>query len=425
MLNNIKQLLILGLLAFAFWGIYNYFANNQKVVLVSESKEESLNTDALTILYETSAESGEYQATSDTSWLTDGYKFNSELTTCLYGSEISWNKDTSTVEVYATSGDLCYVYFDVLTLADICSEISFSECIITELYTTDGEENLYYHDGSGDYSNANLEARDNSYRFSGASEEVDNFVCFGSDDATCPSDNLYRIIGVFNDSGEYQIKLVKYDYATVDLLETDGAYRNNETTPNSTYKGYLSSIPTYYWNNATGTTIWTESNLNLINLNTNFLNNIGSKWSSLIASHTWIAGGNTYTNFNTADAFGIYTYEIINPTSSTVYNGKVGLIYLSDYVYGISPEYWQNTMATNSSSEAATNYNWITMGQNEHTMNPLDGVSGNVLGITYRGNIGGDDVSRFAFAVRPAFYLSSSVTLVSGNGTESKPYRIA
>ena len=44
---------------------------------------------------------------------------------------------------------------------------------------------------------ADQEAEDNSYRYAGANPN--NYVCFGSDEETCPADNLYRIIGVFGD----------------------------------------------------------------------------------------------------------------------------------------------------------------------------------------------------------------------------------
>ena len=43
---------------------------------------------------------------------------------------------------------------------------------ITSLYTSDGENGLYYHDGSGSYTNASEEAGDNSYRYSGGDYKV-------------------------------------------------------------------------------------------------------------------------------------------------------------------------------------------------------------------------------------------------------------
>ena len=93
---------------------------------------------------------------------------------------------------------------------------------IQNQYTTDGENGLYYHDGVGSYTNADQEAGDNSYRYAGANPN--NYVCFGSTESPCPEENLYRIIGIFDDDKDtnYQIKLIKADYVTNVMLGTDG-----------------------------------------------------------------------------------------------------------------------------------------------------------------------------------------------------------
>ena len=115
-------------------------------------------------------------------------------------------------------------------------------------------------------ANLNME-----YAGGGKWSRVNNFVCFGSITNPCPTDNLYRIIGVFED----KVKLIKYDYATSALLGTDGDYASSSTLNSTYYKGSLTSIDTYYWNNVTKENTWSESNLNKINLNTNYLNNDG------------------------------------------------------------------------------------------------------------------------------------------------------
>src|SRR5699024_5513980 len=54
--------------------------------------------------------------------------------------------------------------------------------------------------GIGTYTNADQEAGDNSYHCAGAS--LNNYVCFGSDEEVCSNDNLYRIIGAFDDDND-------------------------------------------------------------------------------------------------------------------------------------------------------------------------------------------------------------------------------
>ena len=162
---------------------------------------------------------------------------------------------------------------------------------ITNLYTEDGENGLYYHDGVGSYTNADQEAGDNSYRFSGANPN--NYVCFGSTESPCPEENLYRIIGTFDDDKDsnYQIKLIKSDYTTSAMLGTDGRdYYGAYPYSTSNYKGSMdtSTIAAYRWNNDTsvstlGSNNWTTSEFNTINLNTNYWNYLGPTWQNLIA----------------------------------------------------------------------------------------------------------------------------------------------
>ena len=54
----------------------------------------------------------------------------------------------------------------------IQSKVNLASYITDTLYTEDGVNGLYYHDGVGDYVNADQEAGDNSYRFSGGDYQV-------------------------------------------------------------------------------------------------------------------------------------------------------------------------------------------------------------------------------------------------------------
>ena len=119
---------------------------------------------------------------------------------------------------------------------------TLAEYVVSQYSGTQGENGIYYHDAS--LANG---AGDNSYRYAGASESVNNFVCFGSTTSPCPTDNLYRIIGVFGENnhgvtGKQLVKLIKYDYATSNLLGTDGDYLGTSAPDSTYYKGSLSSI---------------------------------------------------------------------------------------------------------------------------------------------------------------------------------------
>ena len=298
-----------------------------------------------------------------------------------------------------------------------------AEYVISQYTGTQGENGIYYHDSS--LTNG---AGDNSYRYAGANPN--NFVCFGSTASPCPTDNLYRIIGVFGEnyhgvSGKQLVKLIKYDYANSNLLGTDGDYANSKT-PNATYyKGSLSTINTYYWNDA-GINIWSESNLNKTNLNTNFINNIGATWVDKIATTTWKVGGTTPDNIMNAVPSVAYTNEITNPAENTTYSAKIGLMYASDYGFGAVPETWTtiiNYYGEKINGTPISSQNWMSMGYNEWTISHLLVLDNVVYTLDYLGHVGNMSI-RDSYGVRPVFNLLSSVTYASGDGTLSNPIRI-
>ena len=306
---------------------------------------------------------------------------------------------------------------------------------IKSKYTSQGSNGLYYHDAS--LTNG---AGDNSYRFAGASDAVNNYVCFGTNTTPCPTDNLYRIIGVFGD----KVKLIKSDYATKALLGADGDYGKMYTAnslDNSNYKGNnLTNIAGYTWNYKNDTSInrgygsntWSTSLLNKTNLNKNFITNIGADWANKIDMTTWKVGGNTLANIVEQPAKTVYQNEIVSPVTTnatdnaTEYKAKVGLMYVSDYMYAAPQDKWTLVGFNSDASKdyrAAKNVNWMYMGLMEW---PISRYADYVYFVFYVNNTGYVDNYYVvnALAVRPVFYLTSSVNYVSGSGTQNSPIRI-
>ena len=313
------------------------------------------------------------------------------------------------------------------TFAEICREEKSNTlaCKVATTYTEDGANGLYYHDGVGSYTNADQEAGDNSYRFSGA--DPNNYVCFGSVEETCPSENLYRIIGVFDG----QVKLIKADYTTSEMLGTNGRdYYGTYSYSTSNYKGSMdtSTIAGYRWNydtsvSAYGSNNWTTSEFNTINLNTNYWNYLGPTWQNLIAETTWHLGGMTSRD-NTAKAF--YDGERNNAgydSNPTTYRDEIGLMYPSDYGYAASPDAWTNDLYDYDNSTITAN-NWLYMGLYEWTITPYSSSSSGVFYVFSNGYLNYYYAS-FGYAARPVFYLGSNVALQGGSGTSNDPYRLA
>ena len=304
---------------------------------------------------------------------------------------------------------------------------TLAEYVISQYTGTQGENNLYYHDST--LANG---AGDNSYRYAGASESVNNFVCFGSAAATCPTDNLYRIVGVFGENnhgvtGEQLVKLIKYDYATSNLLGTDGDYRASSTPDSTYYKGSLSSVNTYYWNyKATnrGSNEWSTSLLNKTNLNTNYLNNIGTTWSNLIEDATWKVSGNSTSSVTPSE---MYTAEITNATKTygpSDGTSKIGLVYASDYGFAASPSAWTSTLYNYNGNDAngtsIKTINWMYMGYYDWTISPYSSNSTNVFILSNGGFLYDSNVIT-GYGSRPVMYLKASVLYAGESGTKDSP----
>ena len=473
-----------------------YTNNKYKVYEEEESKQIKKHVDTISMMLETEAGSGNYEMTTASSWPTDGYVFNTKLSKCENGSELSWDDTNKSVVMTGNVSDKCYVYFDKYNSITINNNsitsngnsititidatagtgtiakylyskdngVSYvqsanntytftrldkgtynikayvqdsngknSEIIsktieitsitladyVKSLYTgTQGANNIYYHNSS--LTNG---AGDSSYRYSGANPN--NYVCFGSNESTCPTDNLYRIIGVFGN----QVKLIKYDYATSALLGTDGDYASTGTPNASYYKGSLTTINTYYWNNSTKKNTWSESLLNKTNLNTNFINNIGTEWANKIATTTWKVGGNTYANIRDVIPATAYQNEIVNPVTTnttdnaTEYSAKIGLMYVSDYGFGADPSAWTTTLYNYDGSvngSTIRSLNWMHMGYYEWTISRSADDSNIAFFVNDGGRVDYVDVDN-DIAVRPSFSLESSITYVSGSGSASDP----
>ena len=393
-------------------GFYVYKTND--VNETYENNEIKNNSNMLSMMLETSAGSGEYQKTSASTWPTEGYVFNESLSKCEKGSSLSWDYDKKQVIFEGNSKDDCYIYFD--------KSIPLSNYVISQYTKIQGENNLYFHD-----SNLENGAKDGSYRYAGSSETTNNFVCFGYDstDGTCPTDYLYRIIGVFDN----EVKLVKYDYAKSSLLGTDGDYVNTYELVGwgMSTKGnnILSDIGAYYWNTNASDNLWSKSKLNIVNLNINYLNHIESRWKNLISTHTWKVGGNTWDNIILTTVVETFKNEITSPATNITYDAKIGLMYVSDYGYAASPSAWGIPLFNNNEndyrSSNVTSVNWLYMGLSEWTVMPSTSLSTHSYFVSNHGYVECSKVNYPALAIRPVFYLEYDVSYGGGIGTKIKP----
>ena len=239
------------------------------------------------------------------------------------------------------------------------------------------------------------------YRYIGANPN--NYVTFNNE--------LWRIIGVFtvddgNDNWEQRIKIIRNDKLSSDFVWDS----NNEIE-------------------------WSTATLNTY-LNGDYYNGLNDTSKSMIADTKYYLGGSN-DNSNSAEVF--YSWErgslLYNRNRSKSWTGKIALMYASDYsynyalgvnntcyTYGPHCSYMYGANPSNSwiyNSNGKSNQLLFSIFMSSFSQNPrVIGENGSVS--TTSGFIEGS-----SFGVRPTLYLSSSVKIDSGDGSEQSPYRLS
>jgi len=377
-----KKYIILSIitlvLLITFVTSFNYFKTSNTYV-ENNSNNQTKITKGISMNLEKTAGAGDYKQVTQSSWPTEGYKFNAELSKCENGGEISWDDTKKAVIVSGNLSDKCYVYFDIY-------QLTLAEYIKSQYTGTQGENNIYYHDSS--LANG---AGDNSYRYAGASDSVNNYICLGSDATTCPDANLFRIIGVFGN----QTKVIR-----------------------------AKSVGYQQWHTSADNT-WSSSSLNAY-LNGTYLTSLGTI-AEKIATTTWKVGGGSGSNISASVPKTAYKNEVGSSASTTIIDKKIGLMYVSDYGFAASPSAWTKILGdydgTDANGTSIKTINWMYMGYNEWTISRSSDFTDNAFYVNSTGNVLGSNV-RSDNGVRPSFNLESSVKYVSGSGSMSDPVRV-
>ena len=367
---NKKKILTI-ILIILFIGFVAERINTNKSNVYEEQNKNSIkkNKNMLSMYLEQTAGAGDYKTVTQSSWPTKGYKFNAELSRCENGSTLSWDDTKKTVIMQGNVSDKCYVYFDLIP------SMTLAEYVISQYTGVQGENSIYYH-------NSSLEngAGDNSYRYAGASDSVNNYICLGSNEATCPDANLFRIIGVFGD----KTKVIR-----------------------------AKSVGDKEWNTSADNT-WSSSSLNTY-LNGTYLTSLGTL-AEKIATTTWKVRGGSSTYLYDAPKIA-YQYEVGSSALTTTNDAKIGLMYVSDYGFAADSSEWTKK----SGSFKISSINWLYLGS-EWT---ISRSSDNLYSAFYvkSGGVYSTYVTE-SYVVRPSFNLESSVKYVSGSGSMSDPVRV-
>ena len=274
------------------------------------------------------------------------------------------------------------------------------------------------------------------YRYVGAN--VNNWVKFNND--------LYRIIGVFDENshgvtGQYLVKLIMASplsgnswgvFNTSNTSGTYSSYKNDWTGKATGVKANLNVLLNEYFINRTNTssTYGACSNWTYYTTNTNYRTNdctdivgygIDSKLTSYIEDATWYLYGSgtaqSKQNWYLCERGGNSCTTSGPNTGDASVTSKMGLMYLSDYLYASG--YYSSSDTTTQGQNYFGNKNWLYKGY-EWTLTPYASGAYVVWYVNY-GNAN-NGTSSNPYGSRPAFYLKSDIKISGGFGTYNNPY---
>ena len=104
---------------------YNYLTNSNDSYENVNNNEVIRYNDTISMMLETEAGSGNYEMTTANGWPTDGYVFNTILSKCENGGELSCDDTNKRVLMSGNVSDKCYVYFDKVVIKPVIKNVSF------------------------------------------------------------------------------------------------------------------------------------------------------------------------------------------------------------------------------------------------------------------------------------------------------------
>ena len=280
------------------------------------------------------------------------------------------------------------------------------------------------------------------YRYQGASPN--NYITFNNETG------VWRIIGVFEvetptADGTYtkenKVKIVRDAIGKAAWNYKSSSNYNNDWTT-STLMTMLNSGP--YYNRTSSNTKFacstgydtTASETVICNYENNGLTN---EAKSLISSTKWYLGDVAWNN-GCGTVKEVYTQErssSIHGNNKQTWDGKVGLIYPSDYMYASSGCYNDETKKglneedsspynTDYRNDLCKNTDWLFTGYWYWTVSPVsDSVYAfGAMDVDDLGDVDNGGVININASIHPSLYLSSDATYISGSGTLSDPFVI-
>ena len=261
---------------------------------------------------------------------------------------------------------------------------------------------------------------DKNIRYVGASPK--NYLKF--------NDEIWRIVGVFNnittidENGEEK----KESLVKIVRNESLGNY-SWDSSESSTNSGWgvnewsqadlMTELNTDYINPSptSETTFWFNGQNNAKNGLYDYDKNIKSKSIDKIANVRW----NTSRAEYGASALNSYNQERSTPSdnvsTTNIWDGKIALIYPSDYGYASTDTTCRGKLSSLDSNYKGycQNNNWLFNGANQWALSPYSGVALTVFNVGPGGDVS-YNAAYYTRGVRPVLFLKSDVVIAGGTG---------
>ena len=281
------------------------------------------------------------------------------------------------------------------------------------------------------------------YRYYGPSPN--NYICLDMEgQSTCPDKHLYRIIGSIYEEKENtnRIKVIKatpltdgttngfsWDYTSSDRYSniwatiTSGNYSNSLTSGSQLMKllnsgAWWNGTSDSYYNGST-----TATNVNFTNYK------LSDKAKSYITTSRYYLGGHNSAKGVMTNQW--YTFErgTTRDDSKPLYwDGYVGLMYPSDFGYAAGNSCVTGTDPYNYDG-GCKNKDWLWMTTSsdysnsaEWLMLPVSGTFINAFYVHSSGFVVTGNHVYYPYSARPVFYLTSTTSIIDGDGTLDNPY---
>ena len=262
---------------------------------------------------------------------------------------------------------------------------------------------------------------DQNLRYVGSNPN--NYISFNNE--------TWRIIGLFdvynNDTNttEKLIKIIRnealgnYSWDTSESSINSG-YGINEWSQADLMKelnnDYLDTSKT------SGTTTWYNGSNNIKNGSYDYSKNIKSGYIDKIANVRWNLGGISSSSNSTKTFYTLErgTTHVSNPadgiTRTNTWNGKIALMYPSDYGYASTDTDCRSNLSFYANSVySCKKNNWLSNSDYQWTLSTVSGNAYSVFNVYSGGNVG-TYYAYFTNGVRPALFLKSDVLITGGTG---------